>query len=111
MMKYFMLTAFTVAGLVVVSGCASSPMKDRLERNLVYQCTLQMLEKNVNAADAEKVCSSAHSAEMTEREFSANQRASRASRRRAPASTPTQGGSASQVESHAQAPAEVPSVE
>ena len=100
-MKLLMLTAFIMAGLVVTSGCASHPMRERLERNLVYQCSLELLDKNVTPADAEKICSSAHQAEMTEKSLAAQVRAGRVPQpqvNRAPASAPTQGGAPLQVE-------------
>ncbi len=74
-MKHLMLSAFTVAVLVVAAGCSSSPMKNRLEKNLVYQCSLELLGKNVSAGEAERICASAHRAEMEERTFSAGLRA------------------------------------
>jgi hypothetical protein len=75
--KYLMATAFVLAAIVVTTGCSSSPMKSRLEKNLVYQCSLELLGKNVSAGEAERICASAHKAEMDERAFSADLRAGR----------------------------------
>lgn len=74
-MKYFIWSMLALTVLVVSSGCSSNPVKDRLEKNLVYQCSLEMLGKSVAAADAERICSSAHKAEMEERHFTAGLRA------------------------------------
>ncbi len=76
-MKFFMLSAMVVALASVSSGCSSSPVKDRLDRNLVYQCSLQLLDKNVAATEVEKICSSSHHAEMEEKRFSAALRSGR----------------------------------
>jgi hypothetical protein len=60
------LSILTLAALSTC-GCASStPMQDRLNKNFVYNCSLEMMRKDVSAADAERICSSAHEAEMRE---------------------------------------------
>ncbi len=103
-MKYFMLSAMVVALVSVSSGCSSSPVKDRLDRNLVYQCSLQLLDKNVAASEAERICSSSHSAEMEEKRFSAALRSGRpvppAAPTRAPASAQAAAPVGMQGEAH-----------
>jgi hypothetical protein len=103
-MKFFMLSAMVVALVSVSSGCSSSPVKDRLDRNLVYQCSLQLLDKNVAASEVERICSSTHHAEMEEKRFSAALRAGRpvppAASSRAPASAPAAAPSGTQGEAH-----------
>jgi hypothetical protein len=108
-MKFFMLSAVVIALASVTSGCSSSPMKDRLDRNMVYQCSLQLLEKNVPASDAERICSSSHNAEMEEKRFSAAMRSGHpvppAAVSRVPASAPAPTGAADAHPSVSRGPA------
>lgn len=58
-------------GLVVfglATGCSTSPMKSRLDKNFVYQCSLELIDEDVPASEAERVCSAAHRAEIWEEE-------------------------------------------
>lgn len=58
-------TTFLVLAMV---GCSSSPMQSRLEKNFVYQCSLELIDEDVPAGEAERVCSAAHRAEIWEEE-------------------------------------------
>jgi len=58
-------------GLVIfglMTGCSTSPMKSRLDKNFVYQCSLELIDEDVPAGEAERVCSAAHRAEIWEEE-------------------------------------------
>jgi len=69
MMKNLYYTFPIVLSSIVFSGCASTDIEKRLEKNFVYQCSLQLfdkLDKKVTGADAEKICEAAHRAEMAE---------------------------------------------
>ena len=59
----FLLTGLS---LLSFSACSSSPMRARLDKNFVYNCALELIEKGVNAMEAERVCISSHRAEMIE---------------------------------------------
>ncbi len=87
-MKYVIWSVLAFTVLVVSSGCASNPMKNRLERNLVYQCSLDLIDRNIAAPEAERICSSAHKAEMDERTFAAGNKAGRKIEAAAPARAP-----------------------
>jgi hypothetical protein len=52
--------------LLMLTACASNPMKARFNKNFVYNCSLQLLEKNVSVKDAERICESSHRAELEE---------------------------------------------
>jgi hypothetical protein len=41
-------------------------MKARLDRNFVYNCSLELIGKDVSPADAERICTSSHNAELAE---------------------------------------------
>ncbi len=55
----------------LLSSCTTSPMQARLDRNFIYNCSLQLIEKKVPALEAERVCSSSHHAEMSEQDRAA----------------------------------------
>jgi hypothetical protein len=57
---------FLGAVMVSLSACSSSPMKYRLDNNFVYQCSLELIDEDVPAGEAEKVCTASHRAEMLE---------------------------------------------
>ena len=42
-------------------------MQARLDKNFVYNCSLQLLEKKVSAADADRICNSSFKAEAEEK--------------------------------------------
>jgi hypothetical protein len=55
-----------IAALCVLSACSSSPMQSRLDRNFIYNCSLELIDKDVPGADAERICSASHLGEMRE---------------------------------------------
>ncbi len=57
---------FLGASVLALSACSSSPMKYRLDNNFVYQCSLELIDEDVPAGEAEKVCTASHRAEMLE---------------------------------------------
>jgi hypothetical protein len=83
--KIYKLNLFilTTISLVIFSACSSSPMRARLDKNFVYNCSLELIDKGVNAAEAERVCISSHKAEMVE-----SDRAEKSMRARDRAATP-----------------------
>lgn len=63
------IQALGIVGLITVTGCASTDMEKRLEKNFVYQCSLKLFDelgRKVTGADAEKICAAAHKAEQDE---------------------------------------------
>lgn len=57
---------FLLACGLSFAACSSSPMKERLDKNFVFNCSLELIKKNVTPTDAEKICTASHQAEMQE---------------------------------------------
>lgn len=58
---------------LLASGCSSSPMRSRLDKNFVYNCSLELIGKDVAAADAEKICTASLREELMEKEAKARE--------------------------------------
>lgn len=59
---------FIMMATMALGACSSSPMKSRLDKNFVYNCSLELIRKDVAAADAQKICTASHKEEMQEKE-------------------------------------------
>lgn len=59
------------AGLCVTACAGSSPMQSRLNKNFVFNCSLELIKKDVPPADAERICSASHRGELQESEAAA----------------------------------------
>ncbi len=55
--------------LFLISGCALSPMAQRLDNNFVYACSLQLLDRKISPQDVEHLCIAAHRAELAEKKL------------------------------------------
>ncbi len=55
-----------IAGTALSPACSRSPMKARLDQNFVYNCSMELIDKGVNAIEAERVCTASHHGEMLE---------------------------------------------
>lgn len=74
--NFIRIAPFTIISVAVVfTGCSSSPMKSRLDKNFVYNCSLELIKKDVAAADAERICTSSHREEMMEDQAARQQEA------------------------------------
>ena len=65
MMRFF--PAAIITGCLL-SACSTSPMQARLEKNFVYNCTLELIGKGVTASEANRICVSSHEGELQEKD-------------------------------------------
>ncbi len=71
-------TPYWIAGVAILSACASNPMKDRLDKNFVYNCSLALIDKGVKAVDADRICNSSFQSELAEQSRGGVQKAATA---------------------------------